>query len=336
MTRRDGVRPDGLTPPHTAALMICTRDRTQEIADCIASCAALIDPPGLRTVVCIADNNDIPQEDAIRRAGASHGLDLHYGHEPERGYASVRNRALELALAAGAGIGIFIDDDSTAAPGLVAEHAAAIERYGADAILGRIEGLSLRAREGRRVWKAGTGNVSIRRWVFDPVDGAGLRFDPRLNLLGFEDWEFFGDLVRCGGIIYQSTRPVSISRPAPDASPASAERPFADRRAFAIMEGRNEIAVTRIRHGLGAALRRAARRQGPLLGRGLVGLAGSQLIGLADPARGRAGSETARLRLAKAGAGIMGLWRPGFERPLARRGQLVEVPLRDRDAPDDN
>ena len=336
MNRR-GVRPtlqmagqqQGSTPIRTAALMICTRDRPQEIADCMASCAALVNPPGLRTVVCIADNNDVPQEDAIRLAGAAYGLDLRYGHEPERGYASVRNRALQLALAAGADLGIFIDDDSTAAPGLVAEHAAAIERYGADAVLGRIAGLSLRAREGRRVWKAGTGNVSIRRWVFDPVDGAGLRFDPRLNLLGFEDWEFFGDLVRCGGVIYQSVKPVSISRPTLDASPTSAERPFTDRHAFAIMEGRNEIAVTRLRHGLGAALVRVARRQGPLLGRGLAGLVSAPLIGLTDRARGRAKGEAARLRLAKAAAGIVGLWRPGFERPLARRGQLVEVLPRD-------
>jgi hypothetical protein len=314
-------------PIRTAALLICTRDRPQALADCLASCAAVAGPPALKIVVCVADNNERPQEDAIRIVGAHLGLDLRYGHEPERGYASVRNLALELALAAGADIGVFMDDDSTAEAGLITAHAAALDRYGADAVLGRIEGLSQRPREGRRVWKAGTGNLSLRRWVFAPVSegGAGLRFDPRLNLLGFEDWEFSGDLVSRGGVIYQSTGPVSISRPGVEATPNSAERAFADRRAFAIMEGRNEIAVTRMRHGFGAAAAKVVRRSGPLLLRGLGGLAAAPLSGVLGRGPARSQSEVARLRLAKAVAGIAGLWRPGFERPAARRGELIEV-----------
>lgn len=317
------VRPP-LDPVRTAALMICTRDRPQEIADCLASSAALRVPEGVHVVVCVADNNAEPQEGQIRLAGATLGLDLRYGHEPRRGYASVRNCALALATSAGADIAVFIDDDSTADPMLVAAHIAAMQRYGADAILGRIEGLSQRPQEGRRVLKAGTGNVSMRRWVFDPA-GLGLRFDPRLDLLGFEDWEFFADLVRNGGEIYQSVEPVSISRPGMDAAPLSPDRPFAQRRAFVMMEGRNEIAVTRIRHGAAAAFAKAARRQVPLLLRGLGGLAATAMAARDAEARRRE-RETAQLRLAKAMAGFTGLWRPGFERPLARRGQLVEVP----------
>ena len=165
----------------------------------------------------------------------------------------------------------------------------------------------------------------MRRWVFDTENGEGLRFDPRLNLLGFEDWEFFGDLVRCGGVIFQSTAPVSVSRPGIEATPTSAARPYADRRAFAMMEGRNEIATTRIRHGFGAAFVKVARRQAPMLLRGLTGLAGAVVAGISDPEKGRALDEVARLRLVRARAGIVGLWRPGFERPLARRGELREV-----------
>ncbi len=320
-----GARPP-LQPIGTAALMVCTRDRPQELADCLASCRELIGPPELRIVICVADNNQVPGEDEIRLLGARLGLDLRYGHEPERGYASVRNRALDLAAEAGADMAVFIDDDSTAHPGLLAAHAAAMVRYQADAILGRIEGLSQRPTEGRRVWKAGTGNVAMRRWVFDRETGAGLRFDPRLNLLGFEDWEFFGDLVAAGGVIYQSTEPVSISRPGLDASPTSAARPFADRRAFAIMEGRNEIVATRIRHGLGAALAKVARRQVPLLLRGVVGMMPALVPVVGRGERASAKRDVARLRIAKAGAGIAGLWRPGLERPMARRGQLVELP----------
>lgn len=318
-------RPLADGPVRTAAVMICTRDRPQELADCMASCAGLVAPAGVAVVVCVADNNAEPQEDAIRLLGAVHGLDLRYGHEPQRGYASVRNRALDLAIAADADVAIFIDDDSTADPGLVAEHIAALQRYHADAVLGRIEGLSQRASEGRRVTKAGTGNVALRRSVFEPNRGRGLRFDPRLDLLGFEDFEFFGDLVRDGGLIYQSTRPVAISRPTPEALPNSRERPLALRKAFAAMEGRNEIAVTRMRHGFGAALSKLVRRHGPLLVRGLVGGVLWPVFARLDPHDGRLRREDAAIRLGKAMAAIAGLWRPGFERPLARLGRLVEV-----------
>ncbi len=313
-----------LTPIRTAALMICTRDRPDEIADCLTACASLIKPAGLSIVICVADNNAEPQEESIRWSGAGNGLDLHYGHEPRRGYASVRNCALDLARAAGADIAIFIDDDSTPDPGLVAEHVDAMLRYGADAILGRIEGLSQRPQEGRRVFKAGTGNVSMRRWVFDPA-GAGIRFDDRLNLLGFEDWEFFGDLIRAGGLIFQSTRPVSISRPGVDAAPTSPDRPYAARRAFAMMEGRNEIAVTRIRHGFSTAAAKALRRHLPLIARGLSGVVAAKFSTEHGTGVGRLAAETARLRIVRGSAGLAGLWRPGFERPLARRGELVEV-----------
>jgi glycosyltransferase involved in cell wall biosynthesis len=308
--------------------MICTRDRPREIADCMASCAGLRsvleDGRTIRVVVCVADNNDPPREADIRATGTTHGLDLRYGHEARRGYASVRNRALALALDADVDLAIFIDDDSTADPGLVVEHVCAIERYAADAILGRIEGLSQRAREGRRVFKAGTGNVSIRRRVFDP-GGIGLRFDPRLDLIGFEDFEFFGDLVRAGGTIYQSTRPVAVSSPTADAAPTSIDRPLSDRMVFARMEGRNEIAVTLMRHGFATALVRLVRRQGPQLLRGLSGVITGTMLGTVNGEEGRRRREMARVRLARFGAGLTGLWRPAYDRPLARRGTLREV-----------
>ena len=312
-----GVRARPNEPIRTVALMICTRDRPEALDECLAACGAL-EHGSLAIKICVADNSPHPQERSVRDIAAAHGLDLHYGHETRRGYSSVRNTALDLALASGVDAAIFIDDDSKPAPDLVVEHVAALERYRADAILGMIEGLSQRPKEGRRVLKAGTGNVSIRRWVFDPVSGAGLRFDPRLNLLGFEDWEFFGDLVARGGVIYQSTRPVAISRPDPDALPTSPARPFAARLAFARMEGRNEIATTRIRHGIWAATLKAVRRHLPLVVKGLAGFAVSPFAGARD-------REAARLRLARGLEGFSGLRKPGFDRPRARAGELIEA-----------
>jgi len=68
---------------------------------------------------------------------------------------------------------------------------------------------------------------------------------------------------------------------------------------------------------MAAATVKTLRRHVPLLLRGLSGIATSR-----NPAR----IEAARLRVAKARAGFTGLWRPGFERPLARQGTLVETP----------
>ncbi len=314
----------------TAALLICTRGRPEQLAACLHACKSiqhrLCDGRQLRLVVCVADNNDRPQLDWIRRQAIDAPVRLLTTHEPQRGYAAVRNAALGLAVSANADIAVFIDDDSTPDPRLIIEHVAAMERYQADAVLGRIEGLSQRPREGRRVYKAGTGNVSMRRWVFDPVDGLGLRFDPRLNLLGYEDFEFFGELIRNGGVIYQSTRPVVISAPYDDAAPNSAQRAYQKRYAFAVMEGRNEITVVRMRHGRGAATARLLRRYGPIMVRGALALLATPLIGLIAPARRRSHAEHARIRLAKAGAAVGGLWRPGYDRPMARLGDLREIP----------
>ncbi len=322
-----------MPPIRTVAVMICSRGRPLELNDCMASCSRLHTPEGVRIVVCVADNNAEADESRIRAAGSRLGLDLAYAYQPERGYASVRNTALRMAQDEGAELAIFIDDDSTADAGLVSAHVAAAQRYRADAVLGRIEGLSQRAREGRRLKKAGTGNVSIRRWVYDSQSGAGLRFDERLNLLGFEDFEFFADLVRLGGAIYQSTEAISISRPGPDADPRSRDRPFEARRVFAIMEGRNEIAVTRVRHGTPAACLKLVRRAAPQGLRGLLGLGASAVIGMRDPARGRTRREDSLIRLAKARAAIGGLWQVGYERPLAREGRLVPVPGADTSDP---
>ena len=171
----------------------------------------------------------------------------------------------------------------------------------------------------------GTGNISMRRSVFDPAHGLGLRFDPQLNLLGFEDFEFFGDLIRAGGTIFQSTRAISISRPTPDALPNSAERPLEARRVFAMMEGRNEIVSTRLRHGMGASLLRLVRRQTPQLVRGLVSACVWPLLALVRSSKAQRRREDAAIRLAKVRSGVAGLWRPGYERPLARQGKLREV-----------
>jgi glycosyltransferase involved in cell wall biosynthesis len=310
----------------TISILLCTRDRPELLTECLASCAKLIHPPGLEVRVCVADNNDIAHEQEILQTARSLGLSIDYGHEPRRGYASARNCALRLAIATHADLAIFMDDDSRADPRLVIEHVSAIERYRADAVLGRIEGLSRRPREGRRVYMAGTGNISVRRWIYAPKpEGIGLRFDQRLDLLGQEDREFFAEVIRNGGVIRQSCLPLVLNSEAQEANPTSSEREFCDRLTFAKMEGRNEVVVARLRHGWGKAVARLALRQTPQLQRGISDAVLAIAVRSVDAARSKAKMEEARVRLAKVGAAISGFWRPGFERQAARNGKLVEV-----------
>ncbi len=316
-----------LADRQTAIVLICTRNRPSLLAECIASCGKIEENADLRVLIGIADNNDTPNEATIREIAVANGIDILYAHEPRRGYSSVRNCALGIARDAGADIAIFLDDDSRADPRLALEHAAALKRYGADAILGRIEGLSRRPREGRRVTKAGAGNVSIRRRVFATApDGLGLEFDERLNLLGQEDREFFADLIRRGGSIRQSCGPVTLNSSAHEANPAASDRPFQERLVFAEMEGRNEIVVARIRHGRAHSLVTLARRQAPQTARLISEAVSAALLQFYDAPRARKNRESARVRIAKIGGAFTGLWRPGYERQSARRGRLIELP----------
>jgi len=195
------------------------------LARCLASLGEQIIPEGMTCHVCVCDNNHPARETAINNIARDAGLPITYAYEPEPGYSSVRNRAIALAVNLSADIIIFLDDDSTAAPDLIAQHIKAFSHYDADVIAGAIEGIHFRVREGERLKKSGTGNVALRRWIFDNENGFGLRFDPRLNLLGFEDFEFFRELTRAGGVIIRSGGPKAfdVSQCLPD-SPGSGSR----------------------------------------------------------------------------------------------------------------
>lgn len=306
-------------------MLVCTRERMEQLARCLASIAELRVPAGTGMCVAVADNNPEPREAAIREMGAMHDLELHYGHESRRGYSSVRNRAIELALAAGADLLILVDDDSTVLPDLVDEHIAALERHGADVVVGSFEGLAHRAIEGQRMKKAGTGNVAMRRWLVDAAVGAGLRFDPRLDLLGFEDHEFFRDVVRAGGIVVRSARPLARDERSPGFSSAP-PMPAAARRAFAFMEGRNEIVVARLRHGLATALARLAMRMTPQLARAASAYLQSVGASRGDAARADELRQRAALHLRRATGAPGGVLGRGYDRPASKEGRLVELP----------
>jgi succinoglycan biosynthesis protein ExoM len=136
---------------------------------------------------------------------------VRYVHEPTPGIAVARNRALDEA---NSDILVFIDDDERPVEGWLGHLMRTWHETGADAVIGPVEshftgeldpwikagGFFDRRRlaTGARVTVGATNNMlldvaALRR--------RGVRFDPRLGLIGGEDNMFTRQLTRAGGQI---------------------------------------------------------------------------------------------------------------------------------------
>lgn len=166
--------------------------------------------PGLRVEILVVDNNPdgsaIAPVEAARRAG---GWPIRHIQEPKRGVASARNAAIRAT--GGSRFIAFIDDDETAEPDWLEELVLTQARTGADVVTGAVlpkfdcrvpdwvieGGFYERPRypTGTRVQDARTGNVLMRRSLFDE---ASLSFDEELSLIGGEDTILFQKILLRG------------------------------------------------------------------------------------------------------------------------------------------
>ena len=196
------------------SVAICTRERPDDLARCLASLAASTERP---LEILVIDN--APESDATRRV-VEQFPGVGYYCEPQKGLSAARNAALEHALG---DIVAFIDDDALAHPNWI-ERA---RRVFDDPTVMVVTGLVLPAEletpaqrifeeswqffhhgyrrrrfdaayfeqlrdRGAPVWSIGAGvNMAIRRRVYEQ----GLRFDTRLGPGVFggcgEDSEFW-------------------------------------------------------------------------------------------------------------------------------------------------
>lgn len=231
----------------SAALLICTYKRPQTFARLIESVAALRLPDGLAFEICIADNNPESCWDAYVKPAVS-GLPwpVHYGHEPQAGYSSARNKAIAIALQTNAEIFLFTDDDMILDPGWLEGHLRSLTKLGADVVNGRIRGVRERNAHGAKLEKCGAGNVSFRRRLVD-ASGLGLRFDPAFNKLGMEDQAFFREAKARGAVIRQSDWPLLYNYYGDAAVP---EEEVVNKMLTTAAMQHNEVALMRNRHGL--------------------------------------------------------------------------------------
>lgn len=218
-----------LEPADDLSVIICTRDRCEALATCLAAIAEQESPPG---EVIVVDN---------ACEGTAFGLcesypHVRYVHERRPGLSHARNAGI---AAASRPLVAFVDDDVQATPLWTSEVVRTFRTSNADAMTGlvlpyrldapaqvffqmRMGGFGTRfvpvrydrvlyeetLREGPHVWRIGAGaNMAFRRSVFDRV---GL-FDTRLGAGASgcsEDSEMWYRVIATGGACQYEPRAV--------------------------------------------------------------------------------------------------------------------------------
>ena len=172
-------------------------------------------PPEITVIV--VDNDAARSAQEVCNA-ASLPWPLRYVVEPRRGIAQARNRAIREADFAD--FVAFVDDDEYVSPAWLDELLHTHYRFGADVVSGPIlpdydqdvpqwvrSGMFFTRsihHSGQNLEKCQTGNVLIRRSLFDQISA----FDERFGLTGGEDTEFFLRARRSGFRIVGSSRAV--------------------------------------------------------------------------------------------------------------------------------
>lgn len=97
---------------NTASVLIATKDRTDDLRECLAS---ILSGDLLPSEVVIVDQSARPQDEAVTRLFEGTGVRLRYEYAPALpGLTHARNRALDLATSH---VLLFLDDDVILDPG---------------------------------------------------------------------------------------------------------------------------------------------------------------------------------------------------------------------------
>ncbi|WP_171134830.1 glycosyltransferase family 2 protein [Ruegeria sp. HKCCD7221] len=200
--------------PHIA-ICIATYLRPEGLRNLVESLnRQVLEAPGIRVTLVIADNApDAPATEALGDIGELSHWPVIYTIEYERGIVSARNRTLNEAPVDADYIA-FLDDDEEASEDWLAQMLQAMTLPDTVAVQGTvepryrqpppdwIEALNL-FRMGPYVQGAALPAAATNNAMADAaiIRERGLRFDPRFNITGGEDEEFFSRLRDGGGMI---------------------------------------------------------------------------------------------------------------------------------------
>src|SRR6266542_3187565 len=137
-------------------VVVCTRDRPEELERCLAALAKLDFPS-----YCILVVDNAPKDDRTREIATRHGVS--HVHEPVGGLSRARNRG---ARASETEIVAYIDDDAIPEPGWLSGLVAEFEDPSVMAVTGRIRPTALDT-EAQQLFEllGGFGSHEVRRVV---------------------------------------------------------------------------------------------------------------------------------------------------------------------------
>lgn len=205
--------------PLKALIAVCTYKRPKMLETCLNSLWAQVLPDAVNLHIAVIDNDPaMSAHKTYVRSSIQAEIPHSYLHQPKRGIAAARNKAIEFALDIGADFLCFIDDDETAhdrwALNLCHEDYWHIPILGGQQVMiypkiipqwARPRKDKTRPEEGAALKFAYTNNV---RYSAD-VLRAGIRFDESIGLGGGSDHIFCADAKRAGFACHYTNRAIT-------------------------------------------------------------------------------------------------------------------------------
>jgi GT2 family glycosyltransferase len=210
----------------SVCVAVVSRNRPAMVRNAIASLQSIEAPQGTSVTILLVENGTGEELGTLVRDLASRPSDRAFVFEvePEVGISSARNRALRYAYENACDRLAFIDDDEIASSTWLVDLTRVMEAREAQLVGGPVrpfvretlnlpQGMVWRgylrrcAKVERRALRwdqalSGRGPVIItNNWLVDVAfcRTAGLMFDPRFNLSGGEDTDFFHRFISAGG-----------------------------------------------------------------------------------------------------------------------------------------
>lgn len=187
---------------------ICTRQRPEMLLRMLNSCANVTSNLRKELIFLVIENGTPDTAETIVNSFKDR-ISINYVNQPEVGLVNARNTAIESFLKTESKWFASVDDDGAISDDWVSGYLNAIAKFPqARAFAGPTPQVELenatkwyQRREmpvmplGREYWNVSTANVLLRRDLLS-VDSENMRFDPRYNLSGGEDTQFFRRLLK--------------------------------------------------------------------------------------------------------------------------------------------
>jgi succinoglycan biosynthesis protein ExoM len=205
-----------IPPGVSVAILICTRERSRRLEECLRSLLGLRVPEGVEPIIVVVENDERPTCQGLvlkLMASSLSRWPVRYSHEPRLGIPIARNHALAIALQMRADWVAFIDDDETVASDWLEAMLRASLAHDADVLQGPVDYVypadapvwfdqkqPPKKPSGVRLRTAYTNNVMMKARIASS-EGLAMAFDERLRFTGGSDADYFCRAADRGAVI---------------------------------------------------------------------------------------------------------------------------------------